>query len=325
MPQGLNGGFHSNGMVFHLNLGFKSCWPSFSTDTVSQSDPNNSFLFVAYEECLLSEWERWGRQGGGQLRRWKGTWLALTGYEARQPGQPGQPGFANTQIYKSTWRHPDFPIVQFIMNDHVILIWASPGWIRKGVKAGHWWLVHAVARLTSCHNILRLLDTFCYSVYKAWNDFWPQVRGLRRESLERQEASPATSDRTSLTRGDRISGSRPTSPLGPSKDCNAAPAHWNASKLPAPGLRCTQSVPFRQRWRSVKRQRGDKRHCRGHLWNAFKSPEPPESILIWIFVLLALSLIGMELSGQRWPSLTMARIQRFECKWLLLQSAGDPI
>ena len=64
MPQGLNGGFHSNGMVFHLNLGFKSCWPSFSTGTVSQSDPNNNFLFVAYEECLLTEESSVSERGG---------------------------------------------------------------------------------------------------------------------------------------------------------------------------------------------------------------------------------------------------------------------
>ena len=181
----------------------------------------------------------------------------------------------------------------------IMWFWPQLPRITKGLKAGHW--CHSCpVDAASCHDILRLLDTFCYSVYKAWNDFWPQVRGLRRESLERQEASPATSDRTSLTRGDRISGSRPTSPLGSSKDCNAAPAHWNASKLPAPGLRCTQSVPFRQRWRSVKRQRGDNGHCRGHLWNAFKSPEPPESILIWIFC--AFSAIS-DWNEAQWPTM----------------------
>ena len=41
-----------------------------------------------------------------------------------------------------------------------------------------------------------------------------------------------------------------------------------------PGLRCTQSVPFRrQRWRSVKRQRGDIAHWRGHPRNASKLPD----------------------------------------------------
>ena len=63
-------------------------------------------------------------------------------------------------------------------------------------------------------------------------DFWSQVRGLRRASLERQEAPPATSDPTS--RQEVIESPDHGRPplLDFLEGRNAAPAHWNAFKLP---------------------------------------------------------------------------------------------
>ena len=50
-----------------------------------------------------------------------------------------------------------------------------------------------------------LLIRFPNSAYLAWVDFWSQVRGHRRESLEVEEAPPATSDPTPPATSDRTS------------------------------------------------------------------------------------------------------------------------
>ena len=106
-----------------------------------------------------------------------------------------------------------------------------------------------------------LLIRFLNSAYLAWVDFWSQVRGQDVRALRLRRLLHSSYKRSNLsTRGDRISGSRPTSPSWTfSKGSQCCSAHWNAFELP-----CRPQVYLERTLLQAKVKIGKKterRHC----------------------------------------------------------------